>query len=243
MLSKSKAKYIQSLQHKKFRDEYKVFVAEGFKLVNELLSKGGKCVQLYLDVERFSADKLVGDNRPMVEDVRSFEMEKLSALKEPPGILAVFEQFPFYDPVNESGLILCLDRIQDPGNMGTIIRTAAWFGVKNIVCNTGTIEIYNPKVVQSTMAALADVNIYFSDLKIWLKNYQHSVIVTSMSGKDLKSVGQIENAAIIIGNEANGVDAEILSSYTDHISITGSGKTESLNAAIATGIILFAINS
>ncbi|MGB4844794.1 MAG: RNA methyltransferase, partial [Ferruginibacter sp.] len=136
-------------------------------------------------------------------------------------------------------ITLALDTIQDPGNLGTIIRIADWFGIANIVCAAGTADIYNPKVVQSTMGSLGRVNIVYTDLPVWLmRNKKIKIYSASLDGKDVKSFGRLKEGIIVIGNEANGVSDEVLQMVDAKITIPKIGEAESLNAAVATGIIL-----
>lgn len=243
MLSKTRAKYITSLQHKKFRDAEQVFAAEGLKLVNELMAKKIPCSLLVIDEERFKTEDLINLQADEIVWTKGFELQKISTLTQSPGVVGIFKYFKNIDPAKENGLVLCLDRIQDPGNLGTIIRSAAWFGIQHIVCNHGTADMYNPKVVQGTMGAICSVNIFYTDLFSWLKNYQHTVLLTALKGKELNKINNAKNAAIIIGNEANGVDPIILDSFPEHITIPGRGEGESLNAAMAASIIMYALTT
>lgn len=134
---------------------------------------------------------------------------------------------------------MALDAIQDPGNLGTIIRIADWFGIADIVCAAGTADIYNAKVVQSTMGSLGRVNVVYTDLPVWLqKNKQVKIYSASLDGKDVNEIGKLAEGIIVIGNEANGVSDEVLKFVDEKITIPKTGEAESLNAAVATGIIL-----
>ena len=241
MISKSHTKYIQSLQHKKFRDASGCFFAEGPKVVAELLtSHKFVCTQI------FATPEWINDNPQLIknlsgtsiETIADFELEKISALSTPNQVLAIFEQQQ--QGCNASGKItLALDTIQDPGNLGTIIRIADWFGIENIICSNGCADCYNPKVVQSTMGSLARVNIHYTDLFEWLnENKALPVYAAALEGKNIKTLQHISEAIIVIGNEAKGVSPEIMESVNQKITIQKKGMAESLNAAIATGIIL-----
>lgn len=243
MLSKTHTKYIQSLQHKKFRDEAGMFLAEGPKVVMDLLT-GGKFIckeifalQDWMDTYQSQLLKLTDAALHVVAD---FELQKLSALSTAHEVLAVFEKIkPVADMDISSGITLALDTIQDPGNLGTIIRTADWFGVRNIICSSGCADMYNTKVVQSTMGSLGRVNIVYANLVAWLQQQQQvKIYAASLHGKDVKSVGKLKAGILIIGNEANGVSEQVMELVHEKINIPRIGEAESLNAAVATGIIV-----
>jgi TrmH family RNA methyltransferase len=243
MLSKTYTKYIQSLQHKKFRDEHSLFIAEGPKVVMDLLESGK-----FICSALFALHNWVNENerslstltKAMVTTVVDFELEKISALTTPNTVLAVFEKRKEDDSIQIAGSItLVLDTIRDPGNLGTIIRIADWFGVKNIICSEGCADMYNPKVVQSTMGSLGRVNIIYTDLPGWLKQHdQVKIYAASLQGKEVNSLGKLKEGIIIIGNEAHGISSEVMDCVHEKITIARAGKAESLNAAVATGIIL-----
>ena len=247
MINKTHTKYIQSLHHKKFRDEYGVFIAEGPKVVLELLdSREFVCKQLialdsWLKQHEKTLEKYSGME---VFDVKEFELEKISMLSTPHSVLAVFEQHHQIEPVDiKQKLTLVLDNIQDPGNMGTIIRTADWFGVDNIICSHACADKYNPKVVQSTMGSLSRVNVYYTDLGEWLqKNTSIKIYATALDGNNISTVNNIKEAIIIIGNEGKGISEPVMQLVNEKITIPKIGEAESLNAAVATGIILAMLN-
>ena len=248
MFSKSTIKYIQSLQHKKFRDEYNVFVAEGPKVVTELLQtqifscKAVYAVQDWLDGLDKSTTQLVQGNSDAIKD---FELEKIAHYATANKVVAVFGKKPANEKISlKNKLTLLLDDIQDPGNMGTIIRTADWFGIENIICSNNTVDIYNPKVVQSTMASLGRVNVLYTDLKEWIKNSGNiQKFAATLNGKSLHEIGTVKEGMIIIGNESKGVSGEIMKLADEKITIPKTGSAESLNAAVATGILLYALSS
>ncbi|MEO6668621.1 MAG: RNA methyltransferase [Ferruginibacter sp.] len=248
MFSKSTIKYIQSLQHKKFRDEYNVFVAEGPKVVTELLlanifpCKAVYAVQDWFDGLDKNITRLIEGRSNTVKD---FELEKIAHYANANKVLAVFGKKPANERVSfKQKLTLLLDGIQDPGNFGTIIRTADWFGIENIICSNNTVDMYNPKVVQSTMASLGRVNILYTDLQTCIKNAAGiPKFAATLKGKPLQQIGFTHEGLIIIGNESKGISAEIIELADEQISVPGSGSAESLNAAIATGIILYALKT
>ena len=244
MLSKASVKYIQSLQHKKFRDEHHAFVAEGPKLLIELIDEGFfelEALFLLRSWMEEMGNNLTGKYIDKIQVVEEFELEKISALKSPNKGVGVFKKRnPFSDFEINDSITLVLDDINDPGNMGTIIRTADWFGIKNIVCSLNTVDCYNPKVVQSTMSSLARVNIFYTDLFEWLnKNKKVPIYCTALNGLKLSQISNKIEAILIIGNEANGVSHQVMSCADEMITIPKNGKAESLNAAVATSILLY----
>jgi RNA methyltransferase, TrmH family len=243
MFSKLHTKYIQSLHHKKFRDEFGVFIAEGPKPVSDLLASPQLiCKALFALPGWIRANEplIASKNVDEIFELRDFELEKISALATANQVLAVFEKLAADEiPVIFNKITLVLDTLQDPGNLGTIIRIADWFGIENIICSHGCADRYNPKVVQSTMGSLARVNMVYADLPEWLqKNKSVSSYAATLNGKNIKQMGPLTAAIIIIGNESRGISDEILQGVNEKISIIRTGKAESLNAAVATGIIL-----
>jgi RNA methyltransferase, TrmH family len=246
MFNKTHTKYIQSLHHKKFRDENGVFIAEGPKVVLELLeTRVFVCRQLFALKEWLIANDKTLQKYAGAEvlEVKDFELEKLSMLTTANNVLAVFSKKEQQEPtLIKQKITLVLDTIQDPGNLGTIIRTADWFGIDNIVCSTACADMYNPKVVQSTMGSLARLNIFYTDINNWLQ--QHKAVkkyAAALHGKSIKQLAGIKEAIIIIGNEGKGISDVIMNTVDEKITIPKVGEAESLNAAVATGIILAAI--
>jgi RNA methyltransferase, TrmH family len=241
MLSKSHAKYIQSLHHKKFRDLEKCFIAEGGKIVLELLqSSKFNCREI------FGTQEWLNSNEGMIrknftgplEVIQDYELEKISALTTSHQVLAIFEK-AITSPVSPLGKItLLLDDIQDPGNMGTIIRIADWFGIKDVICSEHTADVYNPKVVQATMGSMGRVNILYTGLEQWIQQHrQIKLYATALNGKNIKEL-KLKEGLILIGNEGKGISEALLKLADEKISISKFGNAESLNAAVATGIIL-----
>jgi len=225
MLSKNQIKLINSLSHKKFRDEYRLFVAEGEKLVNDLMPYF-ECVLEVADAE---------------------DLRKVSQLNTPSSMLAVFKQREQLSIEQDaSSLVLALDSVQDPGNLGTIIRTADWFGIRNILCSRQTADVYNSKVVQSTMGALARVNVVYCDLEKVLSEYKQNgwnVYGTFLEGSSIYETDlKRQKSIIVMGNEGNGISEKIKQLVTDKLLIPsfpkGEPTSESLNVAIATAITL-----
>jgi RNA methyltransferase, TrmH family len=247
MFSKSTIKYIQSLQHKKFRDEYHAFVAEGPKVVSELLQSDiFACKAVYAVQDWVSGiDKNIGKRiSAVVEVIKDFELEKIAAYSTANKVVAVFEKrLPDVNISIKNKLTLVLDDIRDPGNLGTIIRTADWFGVENIICSNNSVDMYNPKVVQSTMASIGNVNIIYTNLESWLEEQKGiQKFAATLNGINIHEVKGIREAIIIIGNESNGISSAVMEMAGEKITIPKIGWAESLNAAVATGIILYAFN-
>ncbi len=238
MLTKLKIKYIQSLGHKKFRDEEGVFIAEGPKLVAELLQAcPDRITGLYALPEWIGQHAHAG---PAAVEVQPHELEKITQLATPNQVLAVVKQFdpPASAPVRGQ-LVLALDTIQDPGNLGTIIRIADWFGIRQIVCSRDCADCYNPKVVQSTMGSISRVGILYTDLEKWLSGEGQPVIyAAALEGQDVNAVGHVKEGVLVIGNESKGISPQVFEKVTHRITIPRIGQAESLNAAVATGILL-----
>jgi RNA methyltransferase, TrmH family len=243
MLSKTHTKYIQSLQHKKLRDETGLFIAEGPKVVMDLFnSRKFVCKELLATNEwiQEQGKKLALLKETVVTTVEDYELQKISSLSTAHAVVAVFEKRkPLHKVETASKITLVLDTIQDPGNLGTIIRIADWFGIEDIVCSIGCADMYNAKVVQSTMGSLGRVNVIYTNLVEWLnENNTVKIYSASLEGKDVKAFGRLKEGILIIGNEANGVSDEVMKLVNEKINIPRIGEAESLNAAVATGIIL-----
>ncbi len=242
MLSKTHSKYIQSLHHKKSRDEENAFIAEGNKTVAELLTAGNfECKELLATTDWLQQNSgfLQKVFHEVVHEVLPHEMEKISALATPGNVMAVFKkkQPGSFDPKEKISLLL--DTIQDPGNMGTIIRIADWFGIKNIVCSVHCADMYNPKVVQGTMGSLGRVNILYTDIVKWLEeNKNIASYAAALNGKPVSEYKGMKEGVIVIGNESKGISNEVMELCSEKITIPKYGEAESLNAAVATGIIL-----
>jgi RNA methyltransferase, TrmH family len=246
MLNKTHTKYIQSLHHKKFRDELGEFIAEGPKVVLELLdSREFVCIYVvalenWIETNAKLLQKYPG---PEIIPVKDFELQKVSLLTTANNVLAVFKKKPFTysDNVNNK-ITLVLDGIQDPGNFGTIIRTADWFGVGNIICSANCADMYNPKVVQSTMGSLARIDIIYTGLEDWLQKNKHlKKYAAALHGKNISEYKKLKEAIIIIGNEGKGISQTVMELADEKITIEKIGEAESLNAAVAAGIILAAV--
>lgn len=234
MVSKNQIKLIASLQQKKFRNEYQLFIAEGVKVIGELLDAG------FFAEYIFATEPVLSRKDIRIETISDAELKKISALTVPNNCLAVF-RIPKSKDILESGLILALDDIRDPGNLGTIMRLCDWFGVKQIVCSEQTADIYNPKVVQATMGSIARVNVSYVSLEKFLQSSKLPVFGTFMDGENIYKKQLPKQGIIVMGNEANGISSAIEKITKNRLSIPRFGelqKAESLNVASATGIIL-----
>ena len=235
MLSKNQIKLITSLQQKKQRFVNQLFFAEGIKVIQELVESNFELVHLYTtqnDFEEVSQDKKT--------IISANELKKISALATQNSCLGVF-RIQADKKIIESGLILALDSIRDPGNLGTILRLCDWFGIDQIVCSKDAVDIYNPKVVQATMGSIARVNVNYIDLENFIGQTQLPVFGTFMQGSTIYKTDLPQEGIIVMGNEANGNSPELEKLIKNRLTIPRFGslqKTESLNVATATAIVL-----
>lgn len=244
MLSASKIKLIHSLAQKKYRNESGLFLAEGVKLVEELLYSGRfECTFIAGTVKWEESHPNVTADQTVT--VTPEELKKASLLQTPQEVLALFRMPERHCDICIAGQQLCLalDGVQDPGNIGTIVRLADWFGIEHIFCSSNTVDIFNPKAVQATMGAIARVSVHYTDLKAALACLPSSVPVygTFMNGKDIYHERLSRNGIIIMGNEGSGISDEIEHLVNVRIGIpsypTGRATSESLNVAMATAIV------
>ena len=232
-LSKNHIKLITSLSQKKYRQKHKLFVVEGVKVVQEFLNSSYE-----LDIV-FSSDTDFSSTNKFIE-VTDQELKKISSLKNPNKVLAIFKIPNQINPIM-GGLILALDSINDPGNLGTIIRLCDWFGVEQLVCSNETVDCFNSKVVQASMGSLTRVAVSYLDLKKYLQNASVPIFVADMDGLNVYKTKLPDSAVLVLGNEANGISDEIKQLVTTKISIPRYGafqQTESLNVATASAILL-----
>lgn len=231
MVSKNQIKRIISLQQKKYRKESGLFFVEGKKVIQELLDSKFVLEELFVTEPLF-------ENIPQQTFISESDLKKISALTNPNNSLAVF-RMPEPKKINEGGIILALDKIRDPGNLGTIIRLCDWFGITDLVCSEDTVDLYNPKVLQATMGSITRVNVSYVNLNVFLTETKLPVFGTFMEGKNLYKSQLPQKGIIVMGNEANGISPEIEQLITDKITIPRFGNpTESLNVATATAIVL-----
>jgi TrmH family RNA methyltransferase len=234
MLSKNQLKLITSLKQKKYRIQHDLFVAEGIKVVKELLSSSIKLVNLYCTEEH---NEFISYN-PVI--ISTIELGKISTLKTPNKVFGVFK-IPEQNTYKDSGLVLVLDDIKDPGNLGTIIRLCDWFGVEQLICSNETVDCYNAKVVQASMGSLTRVSIIYKELIPFFKNTTLPAYGALLHGENVYKSKLPKDAILVIGNESNGISAKIIDLISNKITIPRFGnlqQTESLNAATATAILL-----
>ena len=233
MLSKSQIKLITSLKQKKYRQDLGFFVVEGVKTIKELLASNLKLHALYT-TESFNID---AKDEVLISET---DLKRISFLKTPNTALAVFK-IPEQTAVETKGLVVALDDVRDPGNLGTIIRLCDWFGIKQLVCSKATVDCFNPKVIQATMGSITRVNISYVDLEAFLKDTDMPVFGAFMDGENVYKKQLPQHGVLVMGNEANGVSKAVEVLITEKISIPRFGDlqaTESLNVATATSILI-----
>lgn len=240
MISKAKIKYIKSLQVKKYRKQEQCFVVEGAKSVEELLSSGFEVTWLAA-TEEFARthERRIRESRAELVLATTDELSAAGSFQTNDACVALARMKPnepFSLPPGQ--LALALDDIRDPGNLGTMIRTADWYGVKHMVASEETADFYNAKVIAATMGSFGRVHVYYTSLPQFLKSSGAHVYGTFLQGADVHKTDFTTGGFIVIGNESNGISREVESSVTSRITIPRYGNAESLNAAIATGIVL-----
>ncbi|MFC6859086.1 TrmH family RNA methyltransferase [Zunongwangia atlantica] len=234
MVSKSQIKLITSLGQKKYRQKNGLFVAEGIKVIRELLNSDFQLEKLFASEAIFD----VSEDQFILAEER--ELKKISFLKTPQTALALFK-IPQQNLGILDDLTVALDGVRDPGNLGTIIRLCDWFGVKNLVCSQDTVDCFNPKVIQSTMGSITRVNVIYKNLTEFLQSHDLVSYGTFMEGENVYQKKLQQKAVLVMGNEANGISPEIEKLISEKISIPQFGQsqeTESLNVATATAIFL-----
>ena len=240
MITKKEILFIKELQSKEIRNDVGMFIAEGPTIVNDLLKRGIEYYKIYSTV-----DYPFLYNIPSVEIITVKDLERISSMKTPNSILGIFYQKPSITlrEMQTCDNILILNDIQDPGNMGTILRTAEWLGYFNIISTLNSVDLYNPKVVQSSMGSVVGINMIYLNLdEINILCYSHTLLATDTDGDDIREVKITGPFALIIGNEGNGIDEKLLSMATKKIKIPRnnvSNLPESLNAATAAAICMW----
>jgi TrmH family RNA methyltransferase len=235
MVSKNQIKLISSLHQKKQRILHQLFIAEGIKGVQELLDARFELDHLYTTQNDF--ETVSNDLKSTVSEA---DLKKISALATPNTCLAVFK-IPKEKKIVASGLIVALDDVRDPGNLGTILRLCDWFGIQELICSKETVDVFNPKVVQATMGSIARVHVSYVDLNVFLSTTSLPIFGTFMTGDSIYKANLPQEGIIVMGNEANGISAELEKIIKNRLTIPRFGtlqKTESLNVATATAIVL-----
>ena len=238
MLPKSKIKVVQSLKHKKNRINSNLFIVEGIKSFDELLKSNYKIEFTIISKETLDENKYYKNLNDLYV-VSAIEIKKLSGLKNNKSLISVaHKKNQKKESIDFSKLIIALDSVSDPGNLGTIIRIADWFNIKSIICSKNTVDLYNSKVIQSSMGSFTRVNVFYENLKEIISNKDINVIGTSTDGIDINKFELPDKGIILFGNEAKGIHKD-LKTYIDRwISIKKNGRAESLNVSVSVGIIL-----
>jgi len=235
MLSKNQVKFIRSLKKKKFRQTNQLFLAEGIKVVKELLSSSFQLHKIYCTITYQNPLKVTD-----LQIITEKELAMISDFTNPNQVVGIFE-IPTEKKPQHKGLTIALDGINDPGNLGTIIRLCDWFGVSQLICSENTVDCYNPKVVQASMGSLARVAINYLDLHEYLSSESRIIYGTFLNGENIYDSKPETNSVIVLGNEANGISDSIKALVQKKITIPQFGEqqqTESLNVATATAIFL-----
>ena len=238
MLSKAQISLITSLQNKKFRLQHQVFVVEGIKSVLEFVHSSYKVQKIYATEQALTKLDKIPHNIKL-EEVTETEFHKISSLTNPQGALALID-LPQNNTLDYNQLkgtySIVLDDVQDPGNLGTIIRTAEWFGIKHIICSIGTVDTFNPKVVQATMGSLSRVQIYYVDLDKFIAENTLPTYGALLNGQSIYKTDFGSEGLIIMGNEGNGIRQSLVKKIHQKVTIPRIGEAESLNVAVATTI-------
>ncbi len=248
-MTKNQIKLFQSLSRQKYRKEHNSYLVEGDKNAKEWLSAGCAIPYIATSARWYEENKelIMRHKNAEVLIAEPFELEKISALQHAQEVVLIAEKAPreSLSALPATGWMLFLERIQDPGNMGTILRTADWFGIENIICSPDCVEVYNPKVVQSTMGSLLRVKIWEADTEELLQQKQVPIYAASLSGEPMEYYNKrnMPPGIIAFGNESQGLSDTILSRADFPITIPGTGRAESLNVAVACGIICYALAS
>jgi len=244
MLSKSQINLLKSLQQKKFRREEGYFLVEGHKSIAEFINSPYRVEAVY-HTPAFDSKVLNLSQKINLCEISVTDLEKISSLKAPQEVIAkiAMPEWPVLSQNMLTGqFLLVLDGIQDPGNMGTIIRIADWFGISHIICSEDTVEAYNPKVVQASMGSLARVKVYYVDLAGFLPKIKFPIFGALLNGSNIYQTDFGKEGLIVMGNEGNGIRPEIEKMVTKAVTIPRVGQAESLNVAIATALFCSEIN-
>lgn len=244
MISKNRISQIRKLHAKKFRDESGLFLVEGYKSVEML------CASDFEVEEIFATENALTDNAAWLSSlsptlVTAEEMSRISTMQTPPELLAIALQRQSLPDIPTDQPILALDHISDPGNLGTIIRTADWFDIQHVVCSPDCVEFYNPKVIQATMGSFTHIHVHRRSLPEFLKqeSSRRHILGTFLDGEDIRRFKFNRNEIVVIGNESNGISEEVANAVTHRITIPtaaqGRDTAESLNAAIAAAVVMY----
>jgi len=238
MLSKSQISFIKSLHQKKYRKEHGLFIVEGIKSIQEFFQSSYQIHTIFYNSEQYNLLPKLPANINLFE-VKNAELDKISTLQTPQGFLALVHipknsQLELNELKNQFTLIL--DGVQDPGNMGTIIRTADWFGFKNMICSPDCVEVFNPKTVQATMGSLARINIHEIDLPAFLEKNTIPVFGALLDGESIYKTQWGNEGLVVLGNEGKGISAAVIKKINKPVTIPRVGQAESLNVAVSAAI-------
>ncbi|MCC6817404.1 MAG: RNA methyltransferase [Bacteroidia bacterium] len=237
MISKAAIRFVKSLQDKKQRQKYNQFIVEGEKSITELLKSQFRIVKLYA-VQAWLEANILNIDKIDVDVVDSAELKQMSSHQSPQNALAVVE-FKHPESISsEDKFVIGLDEIQDPGNLGTIIRIADWYGIKHIVCSKGSTDLYNPKCINSTMGSFLRVNVHYGDIVEYSKSAKLPLMVAVLYGVNIHQGALPKKGLLVIGNEGHGVKNDIIQQAAHLLTIPRFGEAESLNAAVSTAILL-----
>lgn len=240
MLSKAQSKHIRSLTHQKFRNEHQQFIAEGAKIAGEWLSSKHKILRVIATIQWINENRLQIAAHPEAEvvEVTEQELTSITALQTPNNVLLVVA-YPAAQtlPVAANKWYMALDNIQDPGNMGTLLRIADWYGIGHVLCNDQCVDVYNPKVVQSAMGAHTRVVVHYTDLPVAISQLHMPVYAAVLGGTNVYECSRSESGVLVIGNESKGISEAVTALATHCVTIPRKGGAESLNAAVSAGIL------
>lgn len=239
-LTKNEIKFIKSLQQKKHREINKRFIIEGEKMINELFQQSKFEIDTLYFTSDFSCESIPSSINS--HSISNKDLDRITGFKKANKALAIVKSEALNSPnYEENNLILILDDINDPGNLGTIIRTADWFGITQIIVSKNTVELFNPKVIQSSMGAIYRINIFIKNLQeeiTALRSNDYSILGATICGENVYKTNLPTKSALIMGSESHGLQQTIIDLLDDEISIPNFGNSESLNVAMATGILL-----
>lgn len=240
MLTNAQIKHLQSLKLKKYRQNYDEFIIEGDKFITEALLGNVDMTLLVASKEWIQNNKAILKADQHVEIAAQTVLDKISSLTTAPPVLALVKQrsHTIADIQFDGKWVLALDGINDPGNMGTIIRSADWFGIDTIICSENCVDVYNPKVIQSTMGSIFHVDVVYTHLTSFINEHKHNCVGATLDGSDAYNYQFKNEGILVIGSESHGISDEILALLQDKITIPNFGKAESLNAAVAASVIM-----
>lgn len=234
-ISNNNIKRIRSLQLKKFRDLHHQYVVEGPKVVDEAIATCPNDIEMLVCSDEYARFNLPENNCYYLAPA---QLAKLGNQASGTKILAVLRKKKHVLPERLNHWMLALDGIQDPGNLGTILRTADWFGIKDIVCSEDTVDVFNPKCLQASMGSVFRVNVHYTNLEKWLRPFADSVLAAALNGIDISTLEKQQNGLLLLGNEGQGIRPNLQNMLPNKIRIPGHSECESLNVAVSAGILL-----